>query len=185
MPSNALEYVGADYVEKAIEIGPLVARLVAEEITVGIHEPSDQLRQEVALMEGDDRVLEENHPGTPSPWPCPDCNGVLWEIDDGSILRFRCRVGHAWSAESLLHEQGEGVEAALWMALRALEDRVALSQTLARRAEEGGRRLSAQRFRGDLEIMERNVAIMRRLLESGRPDSDDLSAVAIEGVADV
>lgn len=189
MPSSALEYVGADYVAAAADIGPLIARLVDEDPGDDARDRDesmdDELRREVALMEGDDRVVEREHPGTPSPWPCPDCHGVLWEIDDGSILRFRCRVGHAWSAESLLHEQGEGVEAALWMALRALEDRLALSETLAARAEGGGRKLSAQRFRGDLRIMEHNVAILRRLLETGRPGVDSGSALEAPGAGNV
>jgi len=26
---------------------------------------------------------------------CPDCNGVMWEIDEASSSAFRCHVGHA------------------------------------------------------------------------------------------
>lgn len=89
---------------------------------------------------------------------------MLWEIDDGPVLRFRCRVGHAWDAESLLEQQVEGVEGALWMALRALEDRAALSRTLAERAELAGRTLSAGRYRADLDGVTGNIVILRRLL---------------------
>lgn len=106
----------------------------------------------------------EVHPGRPSPWPCPDCNGVLWEVEDGPVLRFRCRVGHAWSAESLLAQQADGVEGALWMALRALEDRAALTHRMVDRSERNGRPLSAARYRDELEGMAHSIAIMRRLL---------------------
>jgi two-component system, chemotaxis family, protein-glutamate methylesterase/glutaminase len=180
MPATALEYVGADHVAPARDLGPLIARLVKDGAGPQPAPPNEEMRQEVALMESDDSVLSDHHPGTPSAWPCPDCNGVLWEINDGPLLRFRCRVGHAWSAESLLHEQGEGVEAALWMALRALEDRAALSETLAQRAEEGGRRISATRLRQDVGDMTRSLDILRRLLASGPAGSgpapdDDIS----------
>ena len=177
MPATALENVGADHVASARDIGPLLARLVKDDAGTRPAPPGEEMRREVALMESDDSVLSDHHPGTPSAWPCPDCNGVLWEINDGPLLRFRCRVGHAWSAESLLHEQGEGVEAALWMALRALEDRAALSRTLAERAEQGGRHISAGRLRQDLGDMSRSLEVLRRLLASDQagpsPTPDD------------
>ena len=44
---------------------------------------------------------------------CPDCHGALWEINDEDILRFRCHVGHAFSAESLTDSQTEMLEVAL------------------------------------------------------------------------
>lgn len=168
MPGNALEYVGADYVVSAREIGPLLGRLAEEVVEAEPPTLNEHLRKEVELMEGNERALEV-HPGRPSPWPCPDCNGVLWEIEDGPILRFRCRVGHAWAADSLLEQQAEGVEGALWMALRALEDRAALSQQLAERAEKGGRRLSASRYREELDSMTRNIDILRFLLAARAP----------------
>ena len=59
---------------------------------------------------------------------CPDCGGVLWEIDDLDILRFRCRTGHAWTVGSLTAEQDTAVEEALWASLRALEDTAALAE---------------------------------------------------------
>ncbi len=127
MPNSAIEEAGADHVVPAEQMGELLARLVAEEIEVADPTADRVLTTEVRLMEAGDPG--EVHPGRPSPWPCPDCNGVLWEVEDGPVLRFRCRVGHAWSAESLLAQQADGVEGALWMALRALEDRPPPSPT--------------------------------------------------------
>jgi two-component system chemotaxis response regulator CheB len=164
MPTSALEYVGADAVAPARAMGPLLGRLASE----AVGDPSEVvevIQQEVRIMEGQPTAGDE-HPGQPSPWPCPDCNGVLWEIDDGPILRFRCRVGHAWTAEALLEQQGEGVEGALWMALRTLEDRAALIRKLAERAEEGRRPISASRYRDEHAAIMRSVEVMRRLLTS-------------------
>lgn len=164
MPSNAVQYVAVDHVAKASEMGPLLQQLVQEEFEPTPAGPERLLELEVELMERDDHVVEEEHPGAPSPWPCPDCNGVLWEIQDGPILRFRCRVGHAWAAEALVQEQGESIEAALWMALRALEDRAALNEKLAIRAEEQGRHWGAGRHREDLAAMRDSIDTLRRLL---------------------
>jgi two-component system chemotaxis response regulator CheB len=168
MPLSALEYVGADHVVPAAEIGPLLNRLLKEDPPPHGPPPPDHIRKEVAFMENHES-LDRQHPGEPSPWPCPDCNGVLWQIDEGNIVRFRCRVGHAWSADDLLNVQGSAIESALWMALRSLEDRAALSRTLAERALAGGRSISAHRFQSDSEEIEESVRVLRDLLIAHRP----------------
>lgn len=172
MPASAMDYVDVDYAVPAHDLGPLLARVVSEQADPGAGPPGPQMHREVEVPQGEDPGSGGGHPGKPSAWPCPDCAGVLWEIEDGPILRFRCRVGHAWVAETLLQQQGEGVEGALWMALRALEDRAALSLRLAQRAEKTGRPISAGRYREDLDAMDRNIAILRRLLAGERAGSD-------------
>jgi two-component system chemotaxis response regulator CheB len=172
MPLSALRYVGADHVLPAAEIGPLLNRMVKEPLPSTANPAApDHMRQEVAIMEDDEAVLSGEHPGEPSPWPCPDCSGVLWQIDEGNMVRFRCRVGHAWSADDLLNVQGSAIENALWMALRSLEDRAALSRTLAERALAGGRSISAGRFQSESDEYEESVRVLRELL-SGRALSD-------------
>jgi two-component system chemotaxis response regulator CheB len=32
----------------------------------------------------------------PSPFTCPDCGGTLWELNEGSLVRYRCHVGHSF-----------------------------------------------------------------------------------------
>lgn len=177
MPSSAIDIIGADHIVPAAALGPLLSELAQEHAPGERARVDERVEREVAFMEGDEAALDDQHPGTPSPWPCPDCSGVLWQIDEDPVLRFRCRVGHAWGAESLLHEQGHEVEAALWVALRSLEDRAALSHGLAERAEEGGRSISARRFRSEVEEMDRSIATLRHLLHGG-------GAAAVTGSAD-
>ncbi len=74
--------------------------------------------------------------GKPSVYSCPECGGVLREIQDGKLLRFRCRVGHAFSAENVLAEQSEALDKALWVAMRTLEEKVELLQRLAGQVRE-------------------------------------------------
>jgi two-component system chemotaxis response regulator CheB len=64
------------------------------------------------------------HPGVLSHFTCPECSGPLFEIRDGRFLRFRCRVGHAYTAENML-EKSEALENALYVALNPGDGRQA------------------------------------------------------------
>jgi len=48
--------------------------------------------------------------GPPSGYTCPDCNGSLMTVSESN---FRCRVGHAWTAEVLLKARDGGLGARL------------------------------------------------------------------------
>ena len=91
--------------------------------------------------------------GDPSGFTCPECHGALWELDDGTLPRFRCRVGHGFSADNLLVHQRGDVEAALWTAYRALEERAALCRGLAERARCRSAAITAEHFRVEADEM--------------------------------
>jgi len=67
----------------------------------------------------------------------------MWEIDDEDLLRYRCHVGHAYTAELMTVALDESLRRALASARRALEERIALAQCLQSQALERGRNLSA------------------------------------------
>jgi two-component system chemotaxis response regulator CheB len=72
---------------------------------------------------------------------------VLFELPGGPRPRFRCRVGHAWSPSSLEEEQSRSADEALWVAVRALEEKAALVDRLADEARRRGHRLSEGGYR--------------------------------------
>jgi two-component system, chemotaxis family, protein-glutamate methylesterase/glutaminase len=133
MPASAIRTVHPDYTLPVHQIGPLLAELVKGRV---------QRNEKPALSEPVDKSLvpnDEGSPsddkmlGTPSVYTCPDCNGTLWELQDGRLLRYRCRVGHAYSAESVIEASADSVERALWSAVRALEESGSLSRRVAER----------------------------------------------------
>jgi two-component system chemotaxis response regulator CheB len=74
--------------------------------------------------------------GKPAAFACPECHGVMWETEEGKLLRFRCRVGHAYTAEALRTALSDSVEEALWAAMRTLEEKAALLRRIGTRAGE-------------------------------------------------
>jgi two-component system chemotaxis response regulator CheB len=166
MPASALAHLDDAHVAAAADLGPLIAQLCAAEIPdadVG-DDPLLEYEAEMAMM-SDEAMDFDDKPGRPSGFSCPDCNGVLWEIHDGELVRYRCRVGHAWSAESLLGEQAEQLDSALWMALRGLEEKAALARTLGNRAQERNNPHSAKRFEEQAEEATRAASLIRSMLE--------------------
>jgi two-component system chemotaxis response regulator CheB len=132
MPRAALEAAPIEHVAPAAKLGALIAEVT----TMDLPEPSpfggddDLLDAEVRMSELGPLTSDEL-PVLPSGYGCPSCGGALFQYAAQPLPRFRCRVGHAWSAESLLDEQAIALEGALWMALRALEEKSALSRRMA------------------------------------------------------
>jgi len=140
MPENALKMVPDAHVVTLEEMPALIAKLVSERVDDSRPATSsDTLTvNDVHMAELDmSKVEKDIHAGRPSVFGCPECGGVLWEINQEGLLRFRCRVGHAYTAHHLRAEQRQVVETALWAALRALEESAALYRRLATRATSG------------------------------------------------
>jgi two-component system, chemotaxis family, protein-glutamate methylesterase/glutaminase len=174
MPRSALENVEVDHCLPVAEMVPLLVQLAQGQEPPESESPvPDNLKMEARIEEFDLAALEdeEDRPGIPSAFGCPDCGGVLWEQPDGELDRFRCRVGHAWSALSLLAKQSHALEEALWVALRALEEKASLANRLAARMEKRGNDRSATAFRTRAEAAHNQAAVLRRLLLEREPDT--------------
>lgn len=169
MPRNALEGTpGATALPLDALVDEVVRIVSSDEIGTPEVSPEQQARDEAEVRSalGQDPVLTGGvHLGPPSRYSCPDCGGVLNELGSDGALRFRCRVGHAYSAEALLQHQAGTVEDALWTALRALEEREEISTRLSRDAGEAGRDWSRLHFRRRAEEARRSADVLRTVLE--------------------
>jgi two-component system, chemotaxis family, protein-glutamate methylesterase/glutaminase len=128
----------------------------------------------------DEIAIEDRHtqPGIPSTMSCPECHGVLWEVKDNELVKFRCRVGHAYTDEALLAHQAGNLEAALWTALRALEEHSALARRLAGRAAGRGHTRSASAFTEQAMDAEHHAAVIRDVLHTGVRSQEIVEAAA-------
>lgn len=171
MPSSALANVRVEYSVPLAEIPALLTRLVAEPAEDGAGPEVDPeaaaLRFEADIAEMEPYALHaDERPGKPSGFSCPECHGVLYEVHDGELVRYRCRVGHAYGSETLLALQSESVEAALWTAFQALKERASFARRMARKMESRGNDYSRVRFLNNAAEAETRAAVIRDVLRS-------------------
>jgi two-component system, chemotaxis family, protein-glutamate methylesterase/glutaminase len=168
MPKSALEQVPDAHVLPLSEIPDLLMRLVNEEVPERVSSKTPQTRdavKETRISELNmSEIANEDRVGRPSPFGCPDCGGVLWEIEENGFLRFRCRVGHAYTARHLDAEQRHGVETALWAALRALEESASLYRRMAERAGKSSHDMAAEQFESRASNTDANARILKEFL---------------------
>jgi two-component system chemotaxis response regulator CheB len=116
----------------------------------------------------DPQAIEKvQRPGTPAGFGCPECGGSLYTLSTGDVIHFRCRVGHAWSQDTLLAEQGTQLETALWTALRALEESASLRLQVAERLRRRGNQSSAERLEQRAASGLRDAELIRSVLTQG------------------
>lgn len=185
MPKSALEHVPKAHVAPLHDIPELLLQLIRSPLPNGGQRPRKApvgAGKETRIAELDmDEIAREDRQGEPSTFGCPECGGVLWEIEQEGFLRFRCRVGHALTAKSLGAEQRQAVETALWEALRALEESSSLYRRMAVRATSSGHPLPAQLYEERASNTAENSRILRNFLlrvnteEDKEPDEVPLS----------
>lgn len=131
MPRRALEAVPTARQVPLAELGTMLARLTAEAAPESPPVPK-ALRIEARLTE---RAMANDDwgevPSRPTDFTCPECSGAIREIEDEPLVRYRCRVGHAYSADDLVAAKERGTEDALWLALQTLQEQAQMLETLA------------------------------------------------------
>ena len=171
MPERAIALVGDKAeVMPANEIGPALSGLTA---------PSEREREEEPIVSRPTDLARENRrpEGPATGFTCPECSGALWEVSEGEIVRYRCRIGHSFSEDALITEQGTTLEAALWSALETLEERAELLRKVADR-HRASRPGIYKRFRAAADDAESRAELIRRALTTDERQAHALAPEA-------
>ncbi len=167
MPRAAISAVGEpNAILSPKELGVRLSEVVCEEAEP--HRKVDRavkLEMMIAGLEKASMASEESL-GELSPYNCPDCNGVLWEIEDGPMTRYRCHTGHAYTSRSLEQRQDEMLERSLFDSLRACRERANFVRSLAERDE-----ANRQRWTARAEGYERDCVLLEDLIKERNPVS--------------
>ncbi len=166
MPLEALTHVNVDHVVPLAHIPRLLVELTAalpveaEPLPVPRH-----IEVEVNIAKEQnprDAGLEEI--GKPSPYACPECHGVLLEIDDDGRIRFRCHTGHAYSLESLLAAINESIEKAMGAAMRSIEEGSLLMKNIAMQLKRRNRNDESARMKEASDRAKQQAEAIRQLI---------------------
>jgi two-component system, chemotaxis family, protein-glutamate methylesterase/glutaminase len=179
MPLSASRAAQPDIVAPAEELGRAVARHVSQPSTEPETFVSGEAGREARIAElFPEELHSDANPGSPSGFSCPECSGGLWEVEDGEMTRFRCRVGHAYTMETFVSENGRSLENAFWVALRALEESASLARRVTKRAEGAGNLVTAARFREREQRLVEQAEQIRSTLLNGSLDEDAAAGIA-------
>lgn len=142
MPQSALNNMDVTHCAPISEIAGLLEKYAKE--TPGKDGPvPDAIRIEAEIAE---RVLSDvaqvSGLGDQVPYNCPNCGGVLWEMNAAGLIRYRCHTGHSFTAKALLTSQTEKIEETLWVSLRMLEERKNLLNNMAKGEKYASRKRS-------------------------------------------
>lgn len=171
MPLSALQNVDIDYRVSVSDMAAVLARLVNEPaLAVGAaHMNNDKLALEVKFATDEptnDRQLEKL--GEISEFTCPECHGTLWQLFEGGMLRFRCRTGHAYTADALLDDLGQSVEAMQWAAIRGMEESATLMEHMAIHLNKTSNFAAAKRYLDEAEQTRRASFLVRTAINVAR-----------------
>jgi two-component system chemotaxis response regulator CheB len=173
MPEQAIRHVRPDHVLPAVELGPVLAKLAEQVVDVaGAPPPSDLLRLENDVTANARVTALAEQPSVPGPssgFSCPDCQGVLVQVEPA---RFRCRVGHGWTADALLAAQGSAWERALWAALRTLDEKARLGRRMALHADDWGNDRLVDRYLAGADEAEAAAEVLRQYLTGAKSDDN-------------
>jgi two-component system chemotaxis response regulator CheB len=169
MPRNAIENGAAGHVLPLGDIAPLLVELAHEPAPEQGDLPmSGEMDDESKIAKFDFDALKRTEQNAPaSGFACPECGGALFEMYNGDLVRFRCRVGHAFSPATLAAEQARAIDEALWTAFRALEERAGLARRIAARMSGRGFPELARRHEQQSLDAERHAQTIREVLMRG------------------
>lgn len=160
MPLAALESADVDHVAAASDLAAIISQVAQSDAGQAV-DPSDSLTLEVEIAAGgrlgSDRLRQI---ADPSPLSCPDCQGVLSEMRDETPLRYRCQIGHSYTAEVLASRIDE-VDQAVRVAMRVMEERVTLVERMASDARKAGRTAVAELYETRAEEYRRYATTLR------------------------
>ena len=79
----------------------------------------------------------------PAALTCPECGGALRRQQDGTLLQFRCHIGHVLTAETMLAAHFNVLEARLAACLVSLNERAELCREMSEAARAQGQATAA------------------------------------------
>jgi two-component system, chemotaxis family, protein-glutamate methylesterase/glutaminase len=176
MPMSALQHVDVDHVVDLEQLPDLLAEVVQQPVPSEPREVTAAMRTENEIAAGADPMRAGSlELGNKSSITCPECHGVLSEVREGSIVRFRCHTGHAYSMLSLLADIDDSIDSSLSGVLRTLHERSILLREAAVHARQRNDADDAERLERRARECDHRSQAIRDLLQDPKALGHDAS----------
>jgi two-component system chemotaxis response regulator CheB len=160
MPRSAIRSVDVDHCVPLAKIPPLLVKLTRTKIRI-------------PEKNGQEKGSKRNMTNTKKPgfrddavsFVCPECNGPLYETRESKLIKFNCQIGHSFSSESLTDAHTDALERALWIAVRTLNERVAIHEALAQQQRQLENTRLAERLAETASSASHDVKLIREILD--------------------
>lgn len=170
MPLTVLKEIEVDYCIPLSEIGPTISTIIQTKKLISTDIP-DSIRKEVDFAEQGGTIETLESLAEKTEFSCPDCGGVLFRLKNDSILRYKCHIGHSFTAKDLLSKQNKLIETSLWIAIRCLQERKRLfSQLLETDKKKGSK--SNILFEEKIKEEQKIIAELKNILSANQNESD-------------
>lgn len=172
MTKSALRHVKVDYCLPLAEISDLLVRLSQKPAgAAAVYPVTEEIEIESKIAEQQMNTQEflknVEAIGTRTTYTCPECNGSIWQIGKDEPLRFRCHIGHSFTANVFLAEQTQNIENALWSAVRAMEEKVTFLRQMAERMKNYHLQNAAATYEGHAQNLDIEVSLLRSMILNG------------------
>lgn len=123
MPQNVINNLDVDYRVSIADIGYILSDIfsrgncIPKEIPAEVKLEADITKRMASQFEETEKL------GKPTSITCPNCGGILTEIEEEGIKRYRCFTGHTFSQRLLDELLTEKIEETIWVAIRMMEER--------------------------------------------------------------
>jgi two-component system chemotaxis response regulator CheB len=171
MPKSALEHVDVDYILPSSDIPATIVRFVQEPIMATERDQNsnaaNSLSTEIKTAMGEDPIVAGTFDlGAVSLLTCPECHGVLIEIKEGSLVRFRCHTGHAFSSQALFGQTNQAIDKHIWNALRAIDEKITLLRTMEKQAKTESNSARLNEYNEHISQSEKLRLLLRAMVTS-------------------
>jgi two-component system chemotaxis response regulator CheB len=165
MPRSALAHAPVDHCLPVREIAPLLVQLAGQRAPAPKPIPTWLFHEHAASLMEEDPMPHLAQLGRTSRIVCPECGGSLIDVEGAQPPRYRCHTGHAFSLNTLHAAQEDATEAALWAAMRALQEKEVLLRRMAELDRMAGDDSTAQGFDQGAAQLLRHVQLLREMIE--------------------
>lgn len=170
MPASALRYVRVDHPLPLRAIAAQLVRLNQEDLGAAPQEApvmkNMSMESKFPFLQMLDKLETMDSIGTLAPYSCPECHGPLWRMSEEGPVRFRCHVGHAYTAETMEAGQTAALEENLWGVLRQLQERTALLRELVDLARNQGRPEEAIGWDRRISALEEDMTHIEKIVRN-------------------